>query len=390
MKKTLIGLFLLVSIIAGTGYYQLSRLQEKLTAQLQQHDVHVGTVELNFFPPQIVLKQVTYEQWHAEEVAGKLNLSGLFAQSAFPFRQIAARQISRQNRADSAFSLLWESESAVVSDGKLRFEGENKLSLDFARPFYNQQKKIDLSFKKGTLTYGKDHAQLLLEQAVLNQQNLGHIEIQTTTGAQREMLAEITPVQCVEHCRARLRIQSANQQSAVVFTGENYPAESLLAILQLPPLLGGKVDFDVQLALGDSSITDGTFYFNARNGEIIGINLIALVSQYLPLNYNEQIMQSKNANTQYEQLSSLISFHQGGLDIEEIKLKLTALQGEGQGKIDLNTMQCDIRLTLSSEKYSGLALPIHFFDNCASPQYQIEFNGDFRRQIKNLIKGKWR
>ena len=101
-------------------------------------------------------------------------------------------------------------------------------------------------------------------------------------------------------------------------------------------------------------------------------------------------MQSKNANTQYEQLSSLISFHQGGLDIEKIKLKLTALQGEGQGKIDLNTMQCDIRLTLSSEKYSGLALPIHFFDNCTSPQYQIEFNGDFRRQIKNLIKGKWR
>ena len=53
-------------------------------------------------------------------------------------------------------------------------------------------------------------------------------------------------------------------------------------------------------------------------------------------------------------------------------------------------MQCDIHLNLSlaNEKYADLSLPIHFFDSCYSPQYELQINKDFRKKIKELIKRK--
>ena len=53
-------------------------------------------------------------------------------------------------------------------------------------------------------------------------------------------------------------------------------------------------------------------------------------------------------------------------------------------------MQCDVNLNLraNNEKYQEFVLPLRFFDNCYSPQYEVRFDKDLRNQIKHLIKRK--
>ena len=70
--------------------------------------------------------------------------------------------------------------------------------------------------------------------------------------------------------------------------------------------------------------------------------------------------------------------------------KLSALLGDGNGQVNLQSMQCDVNLNLraNNEKYQEFVLPLRFFDNCYSPQYEVRFDKDLRNQIKHLIKRK--
>ena len=140
----------------------------------------------------------------------------------------------------------------------------------------------------------------------------------------------------------------------------------------------------------NSELTKGEFYFDAQNGEILGLNLLDMAAQYLPINYNSDLTASRNMNTPYERLESRLSFENHLLKVDKMNLKTTALLGEGSGAIDLDNVQCDVNLTLRStnEKYKKLALPIRFFDSCYSPQYKVNIDQNFRHQLKELIKEK--
>ena len=135
----------------------------------------------------------------------------------------------------------------------------------------------------------------------------------------------------------------------------------LIALLNFPNTLTGNTDFNIQLALTNSELTKGEFYFDAKNGEILGLNLLDMAAQYLPINYTSDLTSSR-----------------------------TALLADGSGAIDLDNVQCDVNLTLRStnEKYKKLALPIRFFDSCYSPQYKVNIDQNFRHQLKELIKEK--
>lgn len=164
----------------------------------------------------------------------------------------------------------------------------------------------------------------------------------------------------------------------------------LIALLNFPNTLTGNGDFNIQLALTNSELTKGEFYFDAQNGEILGLNLLDMAAQYLPINYNSDLTASRNMNTPYERLESRLSFENHLLKVDKMNLKTTALLAEGSGAIDLDNVQCDVNLTLRStnEKYKKLALPIRFFDSCYSPQYKVNIDQNFRHQLKELIKEK--
>ena len=164
----------------------------------------------------------------------------------------------------------------------------------------------------------------------------------------------------------------------------------LIALLNFPNTLTGNTDFNIQLALTNSELTKGEFYFDAKNGEILGLNLLDMAAQYLPINYNSDLTASRNMNTSYERLESRLSFENHLLKVDKMNLKTTALLADGSGAIDLDNVQCDVNLTLRStnEKYKKLALPIRFFDSCYSPQYKVNIDQNFRHQLKELIKEK--
>ena len=192
-------------------------------------------------------------------------------------------------------------------------------------------------------------------------------------------------------CTAHLDYVSEPEQSAVAFSARNYPIERLLTWLTFPKTITGSADVEIAVQFAHSQIINGEFFFDAKNGELLGLNLLDLAGQYLPINWNDAELKEKvSLNTKYDQATSLFRLNGHQLDIEKMSLKTTALLGEGKGIVDLQSMQCNVDLNLhpTDEKYAEFTLPIRFFDSCYSPQYEVQFDKNLRSKIKDLIKRK--
>ena len=223
----------------------------------------------------------------------------------------------------------------------------------------------------------------------LNEQALDYIEIHADfSKPQKVLIGYIKPI-CTTNCLAVLKFNGIAQQSTVNFSGKNFLTERLLTLLNLPKALTGTTDFNIRLAFNNSELIQGTFDFNARDGEILGMNLLDLATQYWPINYRDDLSK-RRMSTAFERLDSQLSLDNNLLRVNKFNLITPELLGRGNGLINLHTMQCDAILNLSSadEKYKDFTLPIRFFDSCYSPQYKIEFNKFFRKQLKDLLKEK--
>lgn len=95
----------------------------------------------------------------------------------------------------------------------------------------------------------------------------------------------------------------------------------MLALLNFPQTMTGTSDFNTQLAFTNSELIEGKFDFNARDGELLGLNLLDMAAQYLPINYNSDLTASRNMNTPYERLESHLLFENHLLTVDKIKLK---------------------------------------------------------------------
>ena len=165
----------------------------------------------------------------------------------------------------------------------------------------------------------------------------------------------------------------------------------MLTWLTFPKTITGSADVEIAVQFAHSQIINGEFFFDAQNGELLGLNLLDLVGQYLPINWNEAELKEKvGLNTKYDQATGRLRLKGNQLDIEKMSLKNTALLGEGSGVVDLQSMQCSVDLNLqpTDKKYAEFVLPICFFDSCYSPQYEVQFDKNLRSKIKDLIKRK--
>ena len=164
-----------------------------------------------------------------------------------------------------------------------------------------------------------------------------------------------------------------------------------MALFNFPNTLTGNTDFDITAEFVQSRIKAGKFYFSAHDGELSGVNLLELAGQYLPINWqNAEVKQKDAIKTSYKKFVMSSMLQENQLKIDKILLKTTALSGEGSGQVNLKSMQCDVNLTLRSnnEKYSEFVLPLRFFNNCYSPQYEVLFDKNLRNQLKDLLKRK--
>ena len=394
MKKIAISLLIVLFAIFAFFYVQLQEAKSLLTEQLTKRDIQLETVSISLFPqPVISLEKVKYHAISAQKIEGKLPfISLVFGNPTIDEIQIQQARFT-ENALNSANIRMVFSDFALKQFLKkdLTFNGSNHIWVNLEKPIYSNTATFDFRFNKGNIALRQEGESLIqFDDVQFNHQKLGYIEIHADlTKPQKLAIGYIRPT-CTTNCLAVLKFSSYLQKSVVNFSGKNFPLTQLLALLNFPQTMTGTSDFNIQLAFANSELAQGKFDFNARDGELLGLNLLDMAAQYLPINYNSDLTASRNMNTPYERFESSLSFENHLLKVDKINLKTTALLADGSGAIDLDNVQCDVNLTLKStnEKYKKLALPIRFFDSCYSPQYKVNIDQNFRHQLKELIKEK--
>lgn len=394
MKKIAISLLIVLVAIFAFFYIQLQQAKTQLTEQLIQHNIQVKSLDFNLIPqPSFSIEQLNYHEISLKQIEGKLAFLPLIMGDP-KLEQLTINQAKLNEKAlNSAKIAMHFSDFSLkkLLAKSISLNGENQISIELDKPIYGKNTTFNFSFNKANIALRQDQESLIqIDSAKLNDQTLGYIEIYADFfKMQKALIAYIKPA-CSTDCLAVLKFNSLGQKSAVKFSGKNFPMERLLTLLNFPNTMTGTADFTIQLTFANSELTQGKFDFNARDGELLGLNLLDLATQYFPINYNDELLQGKSMNTAYQTFTSSLSLENNLLTVNKISLKTPALLGEGKGAIDLHTMQCDINLNLSAanKKYQNLKLPIRFFDSCYSPQYKLEINKDFRKQLKDLIKEK--
>lgn len=393
MKKIAISLLIVLFAIFAFFYIQLNQLKNSIADHLAQYDIQVHDFSLSLLPqPTVNLSGLTYHQLSAENIEAKFALFPLFSGNPILEEvQITHFKLSEQalNHTNihgrfSDFSLK------NIFNQSIAFKGESAVTLSLDKPLYGTNTQYQFAFSKGNINLNHQGKNLIqFVNARLNQQPLGYIETYVDFSKPVKTVNAYLQPDC-QNCLATFKFSHKELQSAVNFSGKNFPLTQLLALLNFPQTMTGTSDFNTQLAFTNSELIHGKFDFNARDGELLGLNLLDMAAQYLPINYNSDLTASRNMNTPYERFESNLSLENHLLKVDKISLKTTALLGEGSGAIDLDNVQCDVNLTLRStdEKYKKLALPIRFFDSCYAPQYKLNIDKNFRHQLKELIKEK--
>lgn len=394
MKKFALGVGIVALAIFSFLYIQLYRVQSFIGEQLAQQNIAVQSVNLSLFPPALSLRNIKTTQFSAQKFEAKLSflplLYGNAALHSLNLQQITLNQ-NAQNSANISMDLAPFSLNQLLSQ-KVMLNGESHIRVEFDKPIYGN-KTFNFTFNKVNLDFSKSKSALIqFVDASLNNQPLGYVETYADfTPPRQQMVTYIKPM-CDNDCLAILKYQQIDNQSAVNFSGKYFPVKRLFALLNLPEMLSGHADFDLDFSFSSSSLIQGKLNFLAQNGEILGVNLLDMVAQYFPINYNNDLLKNKELNTRFEQFYLQLFLQQNQFIAEKIELKTPALLGQGKGIIDLNRMECnvDINLNSTNQRYQNLTLPINFFGNCNSPQYKINFTKKFRHQLIDAIKEKLR
>lgn len=393
MKKIAISLLIVLFAIFAFFYIQLNQLKNNIADHLVQYDIQVNDFSVNLLPqPTVNLSGLKYHQLSAENLKAKFALFPLLSGNPILEEvQITHFKLSEQAlNHTNIHSRFTDFSLKNIFNQNIAFKGESAVALSLDKPLYGTNTQYQFAFSKGNINLNHQGKNLIqFVNARLNQQPLGYIETYVDFSKPVKTINAYLQPDC-QNCLATFKFSHKELQSAVNFSGKNFPMEQLIALLNFPNTLTGNADFNIQLTLTNSELTKGEFYFDAQNGEILGLNLLDMAAQYLPINYNSDLTASRNMNTPYERLESRLSFENHLLKVDKMNLKTTALLAEGSGAIDLDNVQCDVNLTLRStnEKYKKLALPIRFFDSCYSPQYKVNIDQNFRHQLKELIKEK--
>ena len=395
MKKIALMTLVVMLAILAFFYVQLNKLESAVSAKLAQYETAFQHLSIGLFPqPYVSFEGVKHNQISIEKLKGIFNFSALISGN-MQLEQLDIQRIRfSDNVLNSADMHVHFSDFNLdnVQQDRVLFNGPHLLTLEWNKPLYGNQQSFHFRFNKGEISrFAEKDFAVVFEEVELNQQPLGTLRAEVDLSKYTKYVVADIISDCDLICIAHLDYESYPDQSAVSFWGKNYPIERLLALFNFPNTVTGNSDFDIAVEFVQSQIKSGKFYFSAHEGELSGVNLLELAGQYLPINWNEaELKQKGNIKTPYEKLVTSFTLNESKLKIDRITLKTTALLGQGSGQVDLNAMQCDIHLNLSlaNEKYADLSLPIHFFNSCYSPQYELQINKDFHKKIKELIKLK--
>ena len=397
MKKIALMTLVVMLAISAFFYIQLNKLESAVSTKLAQHETTFHAFNLGILPqPYISFDKVQYNRISIEKLTGKFPLSAML------FGDVKLQEIDIQNlklseNAQNAATIQMRfSDFSLgnITTDNISLSGDSQILVELAKPLYGNNRVFNFHFMKGGVQRSEERKLVAyFDHVVLNEEKVGFVKTTLDLSQYTKHLTADIDSYCTTRspCLAHLDYASDPDQSAVSFRGKNYPIERLLALFNFPNTLTGNTDFDITAEFVQSRIKAGKFYFSAHDGELSGVNLLELAGQYLPINWqNAEVKQKDAIKTPYKKFVMSSMLQENQLKIDKILLKTTALSGEGSGQVNLKSMQCDVNLTLraNNEKYSEFVLPLRFFNNCYSPQYEVLFDKNLRNQLKDLLKRK--
>ena len=397
MKKIALMTLVVLLAILAFFYVQIHKLETMVATKLAQHETTFHAFNLGILPqPYISFDKVRHNRISIEKLTGKFPLSALL------FGDVKLQEIDIQNlklseNAQNAATIQMRfSDFSLdnITTDNIALSGDSQILVELAKPLYGNNRIFNFHFMKGGVQRSDERKLVAyFDHVVLNEEKVGFVKTTLDLSQYTKHLTADIDSYCTAHspCLAHLDYVSEPEQSAVAFSAKNYPIERLLTWLAFPKTMTGSADVEIAVQFAHSQIINGEFFFDAQNGELLGLNLLDLAGRYLPINWNDSELKEKaDLNTKYDHVTSLFKLNGHQLDIEKISLKTTALSGEGSGQVNLKSMQCDVNLTLraNNEKYSEFVLPLRFFSNCYSPQYEVLFDKNLRNQLKDLLKRK--
>lgn len=441
-KKIGLGLFCLLILFAGVAILllnrQISKAEAELSELLQHQGMQVDLIETTFLPkPALHLRDLRFDSTKERSVffkniqtqfdglallTGRLKIAnlefneGVIADSDWRIEKISLKPtalytdsigdlirflatktmeeevsdkwsfdlISAEVRNAVGDSFNLTADGIIATDG---LRGNLKLSVQLAEAAYNQNKTFELEMLK--FRFGKHSLAkyaMIADSVSINNTGLGSVraEFYVPSAQDDSYRLALYPSACRD-CTASLAWQQQiGKKNQVQFRTMRFPLQSLLKILKLPVFGEGESEVEAKLLFERLIPQQGKFALNVADGKLRGLNILQLVGQYLPINYDESTL----PDTHFEQFSAIYDWNKTRVLIEKTALRSKDLYITGSGRVNTDDMQCDIRLNIgmSNPKYRELSLPMHFFDNCYSPQYKIEVNKNFREQLKDYIK----
>ncbi|WP_040975847.1 AsmA-like C-terminal region-containing protein [Necropsobacter massiliensis] len=442
-KKIALSFMVVVIAILSVMYVQKDRLERQLTASLHKHDIQFEKLDFQFFlSPKLTLEGVdlTLEQGRRftfAQIDIALNpLYSLIGDVRFSSIALHQGQISKPDLHDVNIvikptalcledlpnvmnflateqiepSALWSADKwryAVQFSAKDSFNNhvelqtevffsgletefsQLKLTLNLHDPLYSDKKQFDFSLDQAIFSSHTDgHHILILKDLSSNNETFRYINIDLNNQA------DALTGYLVNAEMANIRFQLDSHPHAeprlthLAITGKGVAVNKWFNLLKLPAVISGKGDVQADIFFDRWQMTSGQATFALTDGEFNGLNILNIIAQHLPINYDAEALQ--NANSQFERLQSDLRWDKEIMLIDHLRLKNRNIRLFGRGMVALNDMRCDISLNigLTDEKYKDFTLPLRFFDSCYSPQYKIEMTRDIRHQIKELLRQK--
>ncbi|MFZ7156792.1 AsmA-like C-terminal region-containing protein [Avibacterium avium] len=427
MKKKAIWLIALLCIGLCFLFWQKSRLTAQLSERLAQQHIQVAQVESQLFPTQLSLHNVKFQQkarWFFFEkitfdvslialLSGNVQIQQIELEKGYG-SDISWQEINLTVKTTAlswqdifALSSLWQTNEVPIlakplafrfllnaknSKVQLNLQGVVGIDRQYARftqfsglwkfwqPLYGDVENIAFQLEQGDINLKNSPYQIDFRHLIINQ----------TPFSQGKFLLEFQPHfingKLALAPQGNVDFQFYQQPERMQFSAQNIAIEQWLALFKLPVLATGQAQLKGEVALVDQQIEQGQASLQIANGKVKNVNLLAIVAQRLPINYDSTRLQ--NMDSPFEQLTAQLIWDQQKMQWQNLQLRDPYFQLTGEGTVDQVSQQCDflVNLNLREKKYQNFRLPLHFFGDCHSPQYKIESTQGLKKQLKDLFK----
>ncbi|MFZ7224248.1 hypothetical protein [Avibacterium avium] len=430
MKKKALWLIALLCIGLCFLFWQKSRLTAQLLERLAQQHIQVAKVESQLFPAQLSLHNVKFQQkarWFFFEkitfdvslialLSGNVQIQQIELEKGYG-SDISWQEINLTVKTTAlswqdifALSSLWQTNEVPIlakplafrflldaknSKVQLNLQGVVGIDRQYARftqfsglwkfwqPLYGDVENIAFQLEQGDINLKNSPYQIDFRHLIINQ----------TPFSQGKILLEFQPHfingKLALAPQGNVDFQFEQQPERVEFSAQNIAIEQWLALFKLPVLATGQAQLKGEVALVDMQIEKGQASLQIANGKVKNVNLLAIVAQRLPINYDAEQLQ--NMDSPFEQLNAQLIWDQQKMQWQNLQLRDPYFQLAGEGTVEQASKQCDflVNLNLREKKYQNFRLPLHFFGDCYSPQYKIESTQGLKKQLKDLFKQRF-